>query len=72
MKNSEAFGAMMPGVVHMRQTWLPENRFTKGQPGKGAELAEDLQRFVELVGGHTIAACFIEPIAGSTGILVPP
>ena len=72
MKNREAFGAMMPGVLHMRHTWLPENRFIKGQPEKGAELAEDLQRIAELVGGHTIAACFIEPIAGSTGILVPP
>ncbi|MCZ6743556.1 MAG: aminotransferase class III-fold pyridoxal phosphate-dependent enzyme [Alphaproteobacteria bacterium] len=72
MKNREAFGALMPGVVHMRHTWLPENRFTKGQPAKGAELAEDLQRIAELVGGNTIAACFIEPIAGSTGILVPP
>ena len=72
MKNRETFGAVMPGVSHMRHTWLPENRFTKGQPERGAELAEDLQRFVELFGGHTIAACMVEPIAGSTGILVPP
>jgi beta-alanine--pyruvate transaminase len=72
MKNRETFGAVMPGVVHMRHTWLPENRFAKGQPEHGAELAEDLQRFADLFGGHTIAACMIEPIAGSTGILVPP
>lgn len=72
MKNRETFGAVMPGVVHMRHTWLEENRFTKGQPEHGAELAEDLQRFAELFGGHTIAACMVEPIAGSTGILVPP
>ncbi len=72
MKNRETFGAVMPGVVHMRHTWLPENRFTKGQPERGAELAEDLQRFADLFGGHTIAACMVEPIAGSTGILVPP
>ena len=56
----------------MRHTWLPENRFTKGQPATGAELADDLQRFVDLYGAAAIAACFVEPIAGSTGVLVPP
>jgi beta-alanine--pyruvate transaminase len=70
--NRETFGAVMPGIAHMRHTWLPENRFTKGQPAAGAELADDLQRFVDLYGTTTIAACFIEPIAGSTGVLVPP
>ena len=73
MRNRETFGAaVIPGVVHMRHTWLPENRFTKGQPATGAELADDLQRFVDLHGATTIAACFVEPIAGSTGVLVPP
>lgn len=72
MKNREVFGQVMPGVVHMRHTWLEENKFTKGQPSHGAELAEDLQRICELYGGHTVSACFVEPIAGSTGILVPP
>jgi beta-alanine--pyruvate transaminase len=56
----------------MRHTWMAENRFTPGQPARGAELAEDLQRFVQLYGAENIAACFVEPIAGSTGILVPP
>jgi len=72
IKNREAFGVGLPGVVHMRHTWLAENRFTKGQPETGAELAEDLQRMVDLYGGETIAACFVEPVAGSTGVLVPP
>ncbi len=72
VKNREAFGVGLTGVAHLRHTWLPENRFTKGQPENGAELAEDLQRMVGLYGADTIAACFIEPIAGSTGILVPP
>jgi len=70
--NRETFGAVMPGVAHMRHTWLPESRFTMGQPAAGAELADDLQRFVDLYGTSTIAACFVEPIAGSTGVLVPP
>ncbi len=72
VRNRETFGAVMPGVVHMRHTWSPEARFTRGQPEKGAELADDLQRFVDLYGASTIAACFVEPIAGSTGVLVPP
>ena len=38
----------------------------------GVELAEDLVRFVNLYGAENIAACFVEPIAGSTGCLVPP
>ena len=41
-------------------------------PEHGAELAEDLQRFINLYGADTIAAVFVEPIAGSTGVLVPP
>ena len=72
VRNRETFGAVMPGVVHMRHTWSPDARFTRGQPEKGAELADDLQRFVDLYGASTIAACFVEPIAGSTGVLVPP
>ena len=72
VKNRETFSGVMPGVVHMRHTWLEENRFAKGQPEHGAYLAEDLQRAAENYGGSTIAACFVEPIAGSTGVLVPP
>jgi beta-alanine--pyruvate transaminase len=72
VKNREVFGALMPGVLHLRHTLLPENRLTRGQPTRGVELAEDLQRFVSLVGEKRIAAVFVEPIAGSTGVLVPP
>jgi beta-alanine--pyruvate transaminase len=71
-KNREGFGPGLPGVAHMRHTWLEENRFCPGQAEHGAELADDLQRLVDLYGGDSIAACFVEPIAGSTGILVPP
>ena len=72
VKNREAFGLGLPGVCHLRHTWLPEQRFTKGQPEAGAELADDLQRFVDLHGADGIAACIVEPIAGSIGCLVPP
>jgi len=70
--NRDAYGIGLPGVVHMRHTWSEENRFTLGQPAAGAELAEDLTRFCTLLGGHNIAACIVEPVAGSTGVLVPP
>ncbi len=72
VKNRVDFGPGVPGVVHMRHTWLEESRLLPGQPEHGAERAEDLQGLVDLYGADTIAACFVEPIAGSTGILVPP
>lgn len=72
VRNRETFGAVMPGVAHLRHTWQPEARFTRGQPEQGADLANDLQRFIDLYGPKSIAACFVEPIAGSTGVLIPP
>lgn len=72
LKNREVFGQGIASVVHMRHTWLQQNSFTQGQPETGAELANDLQRFVDLYGKDNIAACFVEPIAGSTGALIPP
>lgn len=72
VKNRQAFGPGLPGVVHMRHTWLPENRFVRGQPETGVELAGDLERIAVNFGPDTVAACFVEPIAGSTGCLVPP
>jgi beta-alanine--pyruvate transaminase len=72
VRNREAFGALMPGVLHLRHTLLPENRLTRGLGATGAELADDLARFVNLVGAKRIAAVFVEPIAGSSGVIVPP
>ena len=57
----------------MRHTRSPENNFIRGQPETGVEYAEDLQRFVDLLGGRNIAACCVEPLGGTAGgILVPP
>ncbi len=72
VRNREAFGTLLPGVLHMRHTLLPENRLKRGQGDVGVELADDLLRFVQLVGEKRIAAVFVEPIAGSTGVIVPP
>ncbi len=72
VRNRDTYGTGLPGVVHMRHTDLPDHRFVAGEPETGAELADDLLRFVQLYGGDTIAACVVEPVAGSTGWLVPP
>jgi len=72
VNNKKAFGPGLPGALHLRHTWLPEHPITVGQPETGAELADDLQRFVDLHGADSIAACIVEPIAGSTGALIPP
>ena len=73
MNNVKVFtNVLMPGVKHMRHTFLSDHKFVKGQPETGAELAEDLEKIASEVGGENIAACIVEPIAGSTGTLVPP
>ncbi len=70
--NRRSFGLGLPGVLHMRSTRLPENRFVRGQPPQGVELADDLERLCALVGGENVAAVFVEPVAGSVGCLPPP
>lgn len=71
--NRKVFGTMLGGVDHLPHTHLPAlNAFTKGQPEHGANLADDLERIVALHGAETIAAVIVEPMAGSTGVLLPP
>ena len=70
--NRKVFGPLLPGVDHLRATHLPENAMTRGQPEHGAYLAEDLERLCALHGAETIAAVIVEPMAGSTGVLLPP
>ena len=71
--NRKMFGTMLGGVDHIRHTHdLARNAFTVGQPAHGAELADDLERLVALHDASTIAAVIVEPVAGSTGVLIPP
>ena len=71
--NRKQFGALLPYVDHLPHTHLPaRNAFSRGQPDHGAELADALENLVALHGAETIAAVMIEPVAGSTGVLVPP
>ena len=72
VRNRETFPGVIPNVVMLRHTWDEAQAFTRGQPERGQELADDLARFCETYGGSTIAAVFVEPVAGSTGVLVPP
>ena len=71
--NRRQFGTLLAGVDHMRHTHdLARNAFSRGLPEHGAELADDLERIVALHGADTIAAVIVEPVAGSTGVLIPP
>ncbi len=72
--NSRAFAAqLLPAVDHIRHTHdIARNAFSRGQPALGAELADDLEHAVAQYGAETIAAVIVEPMAGSTGVLVPP
>ena len=71
--NRKMFGTLLAGVDHIRHTHDPgRNAFSKGQPEHGAEFADDLERLVALHDASTIAAVIVEPVAGSTGVLLPP
>ena len=71
--NRRMFGSLLTGVDHLPHTHLPDkNSFVKGQPEHGVELADELERIIALHGGETIAAVIVEPVAGSTGVLIPP
>ena len=71
--NRKIFGALVTGVDHLRHTHdLARNAYSRGQPKNGAELADDLERLCQLHDPSTIAAVIVEPVACSTGVLVPP
>jgi beta-alanine--pyruvate transaminase len=66
-------GALLPSIDHLPHTHnLEHNAFSKGQPAWGAHLADELERIVTLHDASTIAAVIVEPVAGSTGVLIPP
>ena len=74
INNRNAFGASLLRSDHLRSTWDPTTQsFVKGQPELGYEMADELEnRIIALHGADNIAAVVIEPIACSTGVLVPP
>ncbi|TPN78413.1 aspartate aminotransferase family protein [Mesorhizobium sp. CU2] len=71
--NRKMFGTLLGGVDHLPHTHLPEkNAFSRGVPEHGADLANELERLVTLHDASTIAAVIVEPVAGSTGVILPP
>lgn len=71
--NRKMFGTLLTGVDHLPHTHgIKENFFTRGEPQHGANLADELERLVGLHDASTIAAVIVEPVAGSTGVLIPP
>ncbi len=73
VNNRKFFGSLLNGVDHLPHTHnLKENAFSKGLPNWGAHLADELERIVTLHDASTIAAVIVEPVAGSTGVLLPP
>ena len=73
VNNRKQFGNMLGGVDHLPHTHnLEKNSFSRGQPLWGRELANNLENLVALHDASTIAAVIVEPMAGSTGVLIPP
>ncbi|WP_448188327.1 aminotransferase class III-fold pyridoxal phosphate-dependent enzyme [Azospirillum sp. sgz301742] len=72
--NRKAYApALLPGVDHLPHTYSREHQaYSRGQPEWGAHLADELERIVTLHDASTIAAVIVEPVAGSTGVLLPP
>ncbi|MGH7618858.1 MAG: aspartate aminotransferase family protein [Gemmatimonadaceae bacterium] len=71
--NTKQFAAQtLPLVDHLPATHdLATNAFSRGQPAHGANFADALEDLVAKH-GDTIAAVIVEPVAGSTGVLLPP
>jgi len=71
--NRKHFGPLLAGVDHLPHTHnLEHNAFTQGQPAWGAHLADELEKILALHDPSTVAAVIVEPVAGSTGVLIPP
>ncbi len=64
---------MIPGVDHLPHTFDPTQMgYSRGQPEWGTHLADELERLVTLHDASNIAAVIVEPMQGSTGVIVPP
>ena len=72
--NRRAFGGALLRTDHLASTWDASTQaFVRGQPReRGIEMADELERIVALHDASNIAAVIVEPVAGSTGVLVPP
>jgi len=74
VSNRKMFAPLMiPGVDHLPHTFDPRHMgYSRGQPEWGVHLADELERLVTLHDASNIAAVIVEPMQGSTGVIVPP
>jgi beta-alanine--pyruvate transaminase len=73
VRNRMNFGPGVAGVDHLPHTLdIARNAFSRGEPEHGIEFADALERIVALHDASTIAAVIVEPVAGSTGVIMPP
>ncbi len=73
VRNRMTYGPMVAGVDHLPHTLdIARNAFSRGEPPHGVEFADALERLVQLHDASTIAAVIVEPVAGSTGVIMPP
>ncbi len=72
--NRKHFGSALSSVDHLRHPLdISRNAFSHGLPLHGAELADEFeQRLLALHDPATVAALIIEPVQGSTGVIIPP
>jgi beta-alanine--pyruvate transaminase len=73
VNNRRTFGSMLTGIDHLPHTYCRDHQaFSRGQPEWGGHFADELERLIGLHGAETISAVIVEPVAGSTGALIPP
>lgn len=71
--NRKAYAGLMANVDHLRSTHdLSRNAYSRGVPAHGVEFADELERLITLHDASNVAAVMVEPVAGSTGVLIPP
>jgi beta-alanine--pyruvate transaminase len=72
--NRKHFGPTLAGVDHLRHPLdIARNAFSRGLPDHGAEIADEFeQRLLALHDPSTVAALIVEPVQGSTGVILPP
>jgi beta-alanine--pyruvate transaminase len=72
--NRKHFGPSLSAVDHLRHPLdISRNAFSHGLPMHGAEIADEFeQRLLTLHDPATVAALIVEPVQGSTGVIIPP
>lgn len=70
--NSKMYGSLVEADHLLRHTLLAEFTFSRGIPGQGIELAEELEEIIALHDASNVAAVTLEPVSVSGGVIIPP